>query len=73
MVINTFAALVGYCTARQFGLIRPILVNDSIIPPTFINFKKHLVIGHLNEYQFFSAFYWSSSDTPPGLECITVQ
>ena len=25
---------------------------------------KHLVIGHLNEYQLFSAFHWSISNTP---------
>ena len=27
--------------------------------------RTHLVIGRLNEYQFFSAFHWSTSDTPP--------
>ena len=33
--------------------------------PTFIGLRKYLVIGQLNEYQFFSAFHWSTSDTPP--------
>ena len=31
---------------------------------TFNGLRKHLVIGRLNEYQFFSAFQWSTSDTP---------
>ena len=35
--------------------------------------RKHLVIGQLNEYQFFSVFHWSTSDTPPASQCITVQ
>ena len=39
----------------------------------FIGLRKHLVIGQLNEHQFFSAFQWSTSDTPPALQCITVQ
>ena len=26
-----------------------------------------------NEYQFFSAFHWSTSDAPPAPQCITVQ
>ena len=34
---------------------------------------NHLAIGQLNEYQFFSAFYWSTGDTPPASQCITVQ
>ena len=54
-------------------LIRPILVSCPIITPTFIGLRKHLVIGQLNEYQFFSAFHWSNSDTPPASQCITVQ
>ena len=39
---------------------------------TFIGLRKHLVIGQLNEYQFFFAFHWSTSDTPPASQCITV-
>ena len=26
-----------------------------------------------NEYQFFSAFHWSTTDTPPASQCIAVQ
>ena len=35
--------------------------------------RKHLVIGQLNENQFFSAFHWPASDTPAAPQCITVQ
>ena len=60
--------------ARQCWLIRPNSVLGSIITLTFIGLRKHLVIGQLNEYQFFfSAFHWSASDTPPASQCITVQ
>ena len=45
----------------------------SIITPTFISLRNNLVIGQLNEYQFFSAFHWSTSGTPPASQCITVQ
>ena len=55
------------CTARQCRLIRPVLVKCSIITPTFTGLRKHLVIGQLNEYQFFSALHWSTSDTPPAV------
>ena len=34
---------------------------------------NYLVIGQLNEYKFFSAFRWSTSDTPPASKCRTVQ
>ena len=61
-----------YCTARQCWLIRPILVQCFIITLTFIGLRNHLVIGQLNEYQFFSAFHWSTSGTPPASQCITV-
>ena len=37
----------------------------------FIGFRRHLVIGQLNEYQFFSAFHWSASDTSPASQFIT--
>ena len=43
------------------------------ITQTLIGLRKHLVIGQLNEYQFFAAFHWSTSDTPPVSKCITVQ
>ena len=43
------------CTVRQCGLIRPILVQCSIITLTFIGLRKHLVIGQLNDDQIFSA------------------
>ena len=40
----------------------PVLVDNtnfgSIITPTFIGLRKHLAIGQLNEYQFFSVFHW---------------
>ena len=39
----------------------------------FIGLREHLGIGQLNEYQFFSAFHWSTSDTPPASQCVTVQ
>ena len=51
----------------------PILALCSIITPTFISQRKHLVIGQLNDYQFFSAFHWSTRDTPPISQCIAVQ
>ena len=60
------------CTARQCCLIRPILVKCPIITQTFIGVRKHLVIGWLKEYQFFSAFHWSTRDTPSASQCITV-
>ena len=41
--------------------------------PTFIGLRRHLVVGQLNKYQFFSAFHWSTSDTPLASQCITVQ
>ena len=44
------------CTARQCWLIRQILVYCSIITPTFISLRKHLVIGQLNEYRFLLCF-----------------
>ena len=50
----------------SFGLV-------LYITPTFISLGKHLVIGRLNEYQFFSAFHWSTRDTPAASQCITVQ
>ena len=50
----------------NFGLV-------SIIMLTFIGLRKHLAIGQLNEYHFFSAFHWSTSDTPLASQCITVQ
>ena len=42
-------------------------------PSVFEPLKFYLVIGQLNEYQFFSAFHWSTSDTPPASQCITIQ
>ena len=50
----------------NFGLV-------PIITPNFIGLRKHLLIGQLNEHQFFSAFHWSTSDTPPASQCITIQ
>ena len=65
---------------KQLVLLGPPMLVDktnfglvSIITPTFIGFRKHLVIGQLKEYQFFSAFHWSISDTHPASRCITVQ
>ena len=49
----------------NFGLV-------SIITLTFVGFRIHLVIGQLNEYQFFSVFHGSTSDTPPASQCITI-
>ena len=43
----------------------------SIITLTFIGLKKHLIIGQLNEYPFFSVFHWSTSDIPPASQCKT--
>ena len=45
----------------------------SIITLTLIGLRNHLDIGQLNEYQFFSAFHWSVSNTPPASQCITEQ
>ena len=42
--------------ARECSLIRPILFQCSIITPTFIGLRKHLVIGQLNEYSFSLLF-----------------
>ena len=39
----------------------------------FIGLRKHLVVGQLNECQCFSAFHWSTGDTLPAPQCITVQ
>ena len=51
----------------NFGLV---LYNCAY----FYRFEgKHLVIGQLNEYQFFSAFQWSTSDTNSTSQCIIVQ
>ena len=50
----------------NFGLV---LYNHT----NFYRFEEHLVIGQLNEYQFFSAFHWSISDIPPASQLITVQ
>ena len=52
---------------------RPILVHYSIITPTFIGLRNHQVTGQLNEYQFLSVFHWSTSDTSPASQCMTVQ
>ena len=40
---------------------------------TFVGLRKHLAIGQLNEYQFFSAFHWSTSYTPLATQCLTAQ
>ena len=50
----------------DFGLV---LYNHA----NLYRFEEHLVTGRLNKYQFFSAFHWSTSDTPPAPQCITVQ
>ena len=68
-----YSYLYYYCTTRKCWLIRSVLVQCPIITPTFIGFRKHLVIGQLNEYQFFSAFHWSTSDTHPASQYITIQ
>ena len=39
----------------------------------FIGLRNNLVIGQLNEYKFFCAFHWSTSNTPLASQCITVQ
>ena len=39
----------------------------------FIGLRNNLVIGQFNEYSFFSAFHWSTSNTPLASQCITVQ
>ena len=44
-----------------------------LITLTFIGLRKHLVIGQLNEYQFFSTYHWFTNDTPPASHYITVQ
>ena len=51
----------------NFGLV---LYNHA----NFYRFEEtsNLVNGQLNEYQFFSAVHWSTSDTPPASQCITV-
>ena len=41
--------------------------------PTFMGLMSYLVIGQLNEYQFFYAFHWSATNTPLVSQCITVQ
>ena len=48
----------------NFGLVLYIHTN-------FYRFEE-TSIGQLNEYQFFSAFHWSTSDTPPASQRITV-
>ena len=50
----------------KFGIV---ICNQT----NFIGLRNHLVIGQLSEYQFFSSFHWSTSDTPPASQCITVQ
>ena len=50
----------------NFGLV---LYNYA----NFYRFENQLVIGQLNEYEFFSAFHWSTSDTPLASQCINVQ
>ena len=57
----------------QCWLIRPVLVQCTIITPTLIGSGEHLVIDQLKEYYFFSAFHWSTRDTPLASQCITVQ
>ena len=49
----------------NFGLV---LYNNA----NFKGLRKHLVIGQLNEYQFFSAFHWSTSDPPPASQCTNI-
>ena len=40
----------------------------------FYRFEEtYVVIGQLNEYQFFSAFHWLTSGTHPASQCVTVQ
>ena len=39
----------------------------------FHRFEETSTYWSVNEYQFFSAFHWSTSDTPPASQCITVQ
>ena len=52
------------CMARQCWLIRPMNIGFvSYNHANFYRFGEHLVIGQLNEYQCFSAFHWSTSDT----------
>ena len=72
-VNHVIDVLLRYQFSRQCWLVRPILAQCSIITLTFIGLTKHLVIGQLNEYQFFSAFHWSTSDTPLASQCITRQ
>ena len=43
------------CTARQCLLMRPFFGLVLYNQPTLSGLRKHLVIGQLNEYQFFSA------------------
>ena len=61
------------CTARPMSVDKTDFGKCYINTLTFIGLRKHLVIGRLNEYQLFSAFHWSTSDTPPESQCITVQ
>ena len=50
----------------SFGLV---LNNHA----NLIALRKDLVISQLNKYQFFSAFHWSTSNTPVASQCVTVQ
>ena len=50
-----------------------VFVYRSIITPSFIGLRKYLVIGQLKQISVFSAFHWSTSDTPSASQCITVQ
>ena len=49
----------------KFGIV---LCNQT----NFYRFEESS-IGQLSEYQFFSSFHWSTSDTPPASLCITEQ
>ena len=78
---------VSYCTAHPCWLIRPIcilmhgppmLVDKTIFGLVIYNHTNFYQFEETSsywskEYQFFSAFHWSTSDTPQASQCLTVQ
>ena len=55
----------------NFGAV---LYNPTNFYYRFEETSNYWSVKQLNEYQFFFAFHWSPSDTPPPeSQCITVQ
>ena len=76
-----YCHLLSYCTKLLKLLLHgpPMLVDETSFGlvlykhTNFYRFEKSSSYWSVKQISFFSAFHWSTSDTPPASQCITVE